>query len=601
MVTATDRVRGANSSKAYKAPCRVATSGNITLSGLQTIGGIALAEGDRVLVKSQTTATENGIYIASTGTWLRAPDFDGVYDVAQGTLVGVPNDDTPYLDIYSLVTESPVIGASTLSFLLANGALSGTYTAPFTGSVARSITERLGDLPSLLDFGPAGIGNSTADTTAFLAAADLGTDIVVPPGLYLVDDEIVAKDGTRFHGQGHWGGAAGSANSARDTIVRANAAMDAVFRFSSTAVGTEPTDPSTRTMRAVGLTGMVVDANGLADFGVYGVRANLLSHFERLVCIGAKEYGFWAGLMWTCVLKDIMCRGNEKNGFGIGKNLYSWAGTTNCNNCVLMNITGQFNGTADTFNEGVLEDEGIGVELYLHRGNTCININAEFNDGPGIYVQSTSVPNTFIGGYTENNGQSATATKEWDLWVEGESAGASANLTFQGLIVIDDVKITGTEPAEAGAYSPLEFRDCFIDGDIDASWNNFKLIDTRHNGTFPNQKPIGRLFSAKVGDTLYKDTRVQGVAEAWGKIDGTGTPSIAKGLNIASITDNGTGDYWVNFTRNMPSTEYCVVCSGNNMIVGVQTQEVSRVRINVRDNAGTLTDGVFNLMVFSDD
>ena len=45
-----------------------------TFSGLQTIDGVALAEGDRVLVKNQTDEQYNGIYIASAGTWLRAKD-----------------------------------------------------------------------------------------------------------------------------------------------------------------------------------------------------------------------------------------------------------------------------------------------------------------------------------------------------------------------------------------------------------------------------------------------------------------------------------------------------------------------------------------------
>src|SRR5579864_243524 len=54
---------------AIKAPCLVATTGNnITLSGAQTIDGVAVSNNsERVLVKDQTTASQNGIYIASTG------------------------------------------------------------------------------------------------------------------------------------------------------------------------------------------------------------------------------------------------------------------------------------------------------------------------------------------------------------------------------------------------------------------------------------------------------------------------------------------------------------------------------------------------------
>lgn len=60
----------------WKQPCQVATLTSITLSGLQLIDGYTTVANDRVLVKNQGTASENGIYIASSGTWSRATDAD---------------------------------------------------------------------------------------------------------------------------------------------------------------------------------------------------------------------------------------------------------------------------------------------------------------------------------------------------------------------------------------------------------------------------------------------------------------------------------------------------------------------------------------------
>ncbi len=57
-----------------KASCRVATTANITLSGAQTIDGVSVVAGNRVLVKNQSAAAENGIYVAASGAWSRAPD-----------------------------------------------------------------------------------------------------------------------------------------------------------------------------------------------------------------------------------------------------------------------------------------------------------------------------------------------------------------------------------------------------------------------------------------------------------------------------------------------------------------------------------------------
>ena len=70
-----------------KAPCVVASSSNITLSGEQTINTVAVVAGDRVLVRAQTDPLENGIYDASDGAWARAKDWNNANDVISGVLV----------------------------------------------------------------------------------------------------------------------------------------------------------------------------------------------------------------------------------------------------------------------------------------------------------------------------------------------------------------------------------------------------------------------------------------------------------------------------------------------------------------------------------
>ncbi|MBW3635788.1 MAG: hypothetical protein KY445_04880, partial [Armatimonadetes bacterium] len=67
-----------------------ATTANIgSLSGLFTLDGVALQAGNRVLVKDQTTTSENGIYIASAAAWTRAADADESTELAAGTAVYV--------------------------------------------------------------------------------------------------------------------------------------------------------------------------------------------------------------------------------------------------------------------------------------------------------------------------------------------------------------------------------------------------------------------------------------------------------------------------------------------------------------------------------
>lgn len=119
--TMTDRLTGLTTSVAVKAPVKAVSTANLTLSGEQTVNGVACVDGDRVLVKDQSTASQNGIYVVSTGDWTRAADFDGANDVRKGTLV-VSNTGT---SIYYRVTSAdPItIGTSSINFEVVSGAV----------------------------------------------------------------------------------------------------------------------------------------------------------------------------------------------------------------------------------------------------------------------------------------------------------------------------------------------------------------------------------------------------------------------------------------------------------------------------------------------
>lgn len=96
---------------------RVATTANITLSAPQTIDGVSAIANDRVLVKNQSTASENGIYVVKSGSWTRATDFaNGATDVANAAVFvseGSTQSDTAWV----LTTNSPItVGTTALTF-----------------------------------------------------------------------------------------------------------------------------------------------------------------------------------------------------------------------------------------------------------------------------------------------------------------------------------------------------------------------------------------------------------------------------------------------------------------------------------------------------
>ncbi len=114
--TQTFRVDGLVASLAVKAPVVAVTNADITLSGEQTVNSVAVTEDDRVLVKDQDDATENGIYVVGTSAWNRAADFDGNRDIVDGTLV---LSALAWAGMYQVSATNPVvIGTTEITFTL---------------------------------------------------------------------------------------------------------------------------------------------------------------------------------------------------------------------------------------------------------------------------------------------------------------------------------------------------------------------------------------------------------------------------------------------------------------------------------------------------
>jgi hypothetical protein len=110
-----------------KQSVRVATTGSITLSGTQTIDGISVIAGNRVLVKNQGTASANGIYVVAAGAWTRATDMDHWDEVPSAYVwveEGTVNGDTGWV---CTSDATGTIGATAMNWVQFGGA--STYTA----------------------------------------------------------------------------------------------------------------------------------------------------------------------------------------------------------------------------------------------------------------------------------------------------------------------------------------------------------------------------------------------------------------------------------------------------------------------------------------
>jgi len=105
-----------------KASVRAATTANITLSGTQTIDGVSVVALERVLVKDQTTPSQNGIYVVSAGAWTRAVDFDAWTEVPGAHFFveeGTVNGDNAFVCISN---AGGTLGTTAITFTQFNGA-----------------------------------------------------------------------------------------------------------------------------------------------------------------------------------------------------------------------------------------------------------------------------------------------------------------------------------------------------------------------------------------------------------------------------------------------------------------------------------------------
>ena len=110
-----------------KASVLVGTTANITLSGAQTIDGVSVVAGDRVLVKNQTTQADNGIYVAASGAWARSADAN-TWDELVSAYTFIEEGST-YADTgwVCTINKGGTLGTTPITWSQFSGA--GTYLA----------------------------------------------------------------------------------------------------------------------------------------------------------------------------------------------------------------------------------------------------------------------------------------------------------------------------------------------------------------------------------------------------------------------------------------------------------------------------------------
>lgn len=172
----------------WKASVKAATTGNVTLSGGQTIDGVALVAGDRVLVKDQSTGANNGIYVVASGSWARSTDADTGAELTASFAVfveqGTVNADSGWV----LTTDGAItVGSTALTFTQFTGLGQVTAGDGLTknGNIINAVgtANRITANADSIDIASTYVGQTSITTLGTITTGTwTGTDIAVADG-----------------------------------------------------------------------------------------------------------------------------------------------------------------------------------------------------------------------------------------------------------------------------------------------------------------------------------------------------------------------------------------------------------------------------------
>lgn len=363
MVSATtDRRLGLTGDKAFKVPARVIATSNITLSGEQTIDGVAVyATGltggpDRVLANGQTDPTQNGIYDVSTGTWTRSLDANGTQNLVQGTQLLIVAG-THAGESWKCSTANPIVpGTSSLAFTqsLPGAASTISFLQAGTGAVTRTSQVKMRDIVSIKDFGADPSETAAHNYTYTQAALIAGTQAVyAPAGTYDINDVLAPASSTLFYGDGE-------CTVFRQTLSNKNG-ISMIGKTWVTVEGMRFTNTSGAA------TGQALLISGGGNNRITNVRTDLFAEGSRISSTS------------PCLVENLYTSGNTSYGVHVMS-----ASAIACVGITLRDVQSYVNTGSGVFIEGLVSG------LYAH----CLHSHT--NSGSGLLVNSNGDGNPTV-------------------------------------------------------------------------------------------------------------------------------------------------------------------------------------------------------------
>lgn len=441
------------------------------------------------------------------------------------------------------------------------------YKNPATGSIQTTIQAKEAERLSVKDFGA--VGNGIADDAAAIQAAlnagrQTGTPpsttpffqanltVHVPKGVYMVSTPLVVPAGVNL-------------SMDYEARIKASAAMPAV-------ITSEQVDYRSNIVFGF-WEGGIIDANGWADSAIWPKYFAYLSirdmqlwnakiNYARLGSSGAPSSSY------ECFMSNMLMRRDlgslyPTNSVGIaGENV----GDSHFSNCIIMGVQRGVQGNfydckfdrVHVWNPHDIPgfnpwDAGVGLGTgFSLAGSECIltqcQVDGPFVDGgTGYYLAGAR--NSLLG--CSVNGDDVHDGQSFGVYLDTGAKNTIMGCTFKGQDATHRLQRDIGGPGLAGST----------------------------------------LFGNQSSNCLtVTGARGNNISRAWVVFNGTGTPAIRRGVGVASITDQGVGNWDVNFIEPMADTEYLVLTSGYNdglsnnaLVVYSDVHQVGSVRIKAVD------------------
>ena len=580
-----------------KAACQVATTANITLSGLQTIDGYTTVAGDRVLVKNQTSSANNGIYIASSGSWSRSADMDvwsevpGAYTVI---LNGSSNINTgwvctastsgtinvtamPWVQFSNVNTYTAGTGLTLASnqFSITNtGVTAGTY-----GSASQSLTAIVnaqGQLTSLTAQNIALNANQiTSGTIASSLISGSYTGITgvgtLTAGTWNASTIGVAYGGTGATTlTGYVKGSGTSALTALSTIPNTDiTGLGTMSTQNANAVSITGGSATLTTLITSGLTGYLYGNNGSAVTASTTIPTSALSgNFVSTFSAGTTGFTPSSNTAGVITLAGTL---NVANG-GSGVTTSSGA-----NSIVLRDANGNI--TTNCLFESYVSQAASGTTITL-TASTAQNYQITGSGGQTIKLpDATTLPNGAT--FTFNNNQSSGT-----ITVVNNSSTTVATIQSGGyttVVLLSNSTAAGSWDRHDSTPSNVSWSTNTLDypGSItSATWNGSTIAYNR-GGT-------GQSSAFVVGGIVYGSTTSALAVTAAGttgqflQSNGSSAPTWATPTSYATVTDDTT-------TNASRYPLFANQTSGN-----LTTEYTSSTKYQFNPSTGTLSATIFS-------